>query len=140
MSEPKLKGDELERLRQLLGWSVDDCAEKFNITQTVWYNYEQGRTVPPDGVAEEMLRQVEMGPPPDALPAALMPKQITPTHLKNFREHFDLSQLAAGALIGVTRHTWMRWEAGSSKVPVYMFHTLRGAALWLKEKTKEPER
>ena len=46
--------------------------------------------------------------------------------LKTYRQSRNLSQTAAGELVGVTRAAWCRWESGARLMPMQLLRQLNG--------------
>ncbi len=67
------------------------------------------------------------------------PLQLTPKHLRFFRERFELSQDDAAHLIGVTRVTWNRWEQGATGIPPMATHAIKWLVQELRTEQEKQE-
>jgi len=56
---------------------------------------------------------------------------LSPPELRRFRARHKLSQQELGQLLGLTRNTVARWEAGIRPIPQHMNLILEGLALHL---------
>ena len=127
-----MDAQELKRIREAIGWTVQHAAAQFHRPVTIWRNYESGRTAIPWAVEEFMDMKATLD-----LPKIKPEPRATPAHLTAFRQAFKLTQEKASDLLGVSRITWNRWENGQTAIPKHMLHTLRGMVQQLRTEQQE---
>jgi len=58
---------------------------------------------------------------------------LTPSHLKLFRQHFALTQEQAADLVKTSRATWWHWEAGNTPIPTLTHKRIK---MWVRRLTE----